>query len=387
MMKVDYSKIVLNHLFHHESFTRTELAENLDIRKNTIGMVCNELIRQNKIVEADPSRRRNAHLRINPTEYFSIGIEHKVDCLKFIILNARLQNVFQETIKMENVFQKKRAERIVEAINGFIQDTGISKGKVVGIGFSDFIPHEIGTGLKTKSIWMPGWGDINIKEIVEGELNLNTSILRCTDAHCFAERQFGACQNDNVFIVVELDEGIGLSVFMNHTYLKGSTDIFGEVGHTVYREDGEICKCGNRGCLETVAGVDAIINKIEENIEKGASIWKDSPNDEIALEDIILNAQDGNKLALLVINEAAKAIGDILAIIINVLGIKKVVLYGKFIKAGSLLYNPVFNCIKQHCIYPLNQDVELLLSELDEYGSARGAAYMVFHNHFTDSVQ
>ena len=253
---------------------------------------------------------------------------------------------------------------------------------VIGLGFSDFIPHDIGTGMKTKSIWIPGWGDINIKAIIEESLNLSTEVMRCTDAFSFAEHVFGDCRDTDAFITVQLDEGIGISVYKDNKYLKGSTDIFGELGHVVYKEDGDICKCGNRGCLETIAGIEAIIKKVKENAEKGAYFRTDGAIGDITLEDVITNAREGNKLALLSINEAAKALGNTLAVVVNVLGISRVVLYGRLVKAGKILERQVTNSIQQHCIYPLNQDTKVCLSSLDEFGSAMGAAFAVMRAYF-----
>jgi len=82
------------------------------------------------------------------------------------------------------------------------------------------------------------------------------------------------------------------------------------------------------------------------------------------------------------INEAAEALGNTLAVVVNVLGISRVVLYGRLVKAGKLLERRVTNSIRQHCIYPLNQDTEVCLSSLDEFGSAMGAAFAVMRSYF-----
>ena len=100
---------------------------------------------------------------------------------------------------------------------------------------------------------------------------------------------------------------------------------------------------------------------------------------------MIHNAQEGNKLALLALNEAAKAIGNTLAIVVNVLGITRIVLYGRLVRAGELLRQQMLNSIRQHCIYPLNQDTEVCLSQLDEFGSCVGGGVQraagVFRRH------
>jgi predicted NBD/HSP70 family sugar kinase len=189
---------------------------------------------------------------------------------------------------------------------------------------------------------------------------------------------------ERTFITVQLDEGIGLSVFKEHGFLKGTTDIFGELGHIVHREAGEICKCGNRGCLETVAGIDAIEKKVRENVEKGAYFRLPEDAKELCLEDIVANAKEGNKLALLSIREAAKAIGDALAVVVNVLGITRIVLYGRLVQAGTIATEQIARSLQQHCIYPLNQDAEICVSSLDEFGSSLGAAYAAMRSLFLD---
>jgi len=382
MNKINYEKTILRYLFHVRKATRTQIADALNIRKNTVGSVCNELIKCKIVIELVPFKKRNTLLKLNPDRYYSIGIEHRVDVLLFLIMNSDFEILYRKKISMNKVYGKERVNRIIDEIKASINESDIIESKILGIGFSDFIPHDIGTGLKTKSIWMPGWGDINIKRIIENKLKLKTSILRCTDAFSLAEHEFGECKEIDPFMVVQLDRGIGLSVYMKGDYLKGTTDIFGELGHIVYRDDGEICKCGNRGCLESYAGIDSLLKKIHSNVKKGVYFKKVSTQKYISWDDVVSNAEDGNKLTLLIINEAAKAVGDSLAVIVNILGINRIILYGELTKLGELLLNQIEKSIRNHCIYPLNEETKVTISKLDEYGSAMGAAYMVMRDYF-----
>jgi len=97
-------------------------------------------------------------------------------------------------------------------------------------------------------------------------------------------------------------------VFHDGFFLRGSTDIFGELGHTVYDEEGEICKCGNRGCLETIAGAEAIVRRCRTTWTGPTSARGRGAG--ITLEDVIHNAQEGNKLALLAVNEGGQGRGQ-----------------------------------------------------------------------------
>lgn len=384
MPKPDYRKLILGYLFSARTGTRTQIADSLGIRKSTVGQVCAELLSEGKIL-SEAGVKRNERLRIDSGAFLALGIEHKVACLKMVALDSSLARIAWKSVPMGEVFEEARVQSIIADIKEFIEENSLKRESIVGLGFSDFIPHDIGTGLKSQSIWMPGWGSINIKAKVEESLKLDSQIMRCTDAFSLAESAFGSCTNVDTFITVQLDEGIGLSVFRSGSYLKGSTDIFGELGHTVYREDGEICKCGNRGCLETIAGVEAVVKKVKDNVEKGTYFRFGGRKEDISLGEVMANASEANKLALLALNEAAKAIGNTLAVVVNVLGITRVILYGSLVSAGELLWQQVLNSIRQHCIYPLNQDTEVTLSALDEYACAAGAAYAILRSHFKGS--
>jgi predicted NBD/HSP70 family sugar kinase len=383
MARADYRARVLGCLFARKEATRTEIADELGVRKSTVGEICGRLLADGQVLGREGAKR-NERLRLNPGAFLALGVEHRLDSLKLVALDASLERLAQASLPMGRLHEEARVASILEHIRGFIREKSLPRKALTGLGFSDFIPHDIGTGLKFKSIWMPGWGSINIKAKVEESLRIDTRIMRCTDAFSLAEKVFGACSEADNFITVQLDEGIGVSVFHDGFFLRGSTDIFGELGHTVYSEDGEICKCGNRGCLETIAGADAVIRKVKANVDR-TYFHTRSGSANISLEDVIHNAQEGNKLALLALNEAAKAIGNTLAIVVNVLGITRIVLYGRLVRAGELLRQQILNSIRQHCIYPLNQDTEVCLSQLDEYGSAAGAAYSVLRGFFDGS--
>lgn len=386
MARTSCEDLILRHLFHHPDLTRSEIALQLDIRKNTVGTACEELIGRGALRERETGRKRNSKLSLDPIAFVALGVEHRVDSLNIVVMDCTRSIVARFTDTLQDLDPEVRVRAIVAEIRTVLEKHAPRRDRVVGIGFSDFIPHNIGTGLKTKSVWMPGWGDINIKALIEENLGLPVTIMRCTDAFSIAEHAFGSCQGGDPFCVLQLDQGIGLSVFRNGTYLRGTTDIFGEIGHTIYRDEGEICKCGNRGCLETVAGVGAIVQNVRENITKGLYFKVPDGQAPVTLDDIILNAGEGNKLALLVLAEASKAIGDTVANMVNILGITRIVMYGELAKAGELLCQHVATSIRKHCIYPLNQDAEVRISGLDRFASAIGAAYAELEAHFQEGA-
>jgi N-acetylglucosamine repressor len=366
---------IIRHLFYNPDLTRSEIALRIGIRKNTVGSACEAFLASGVLQERESGRKRNAKLSLNPSAFLAVGVEHRIDSMNIIVMDAARSVVFRFTDRLEELDPEVRVRGIIAEICKVLDEQAPRGNRIVGIGFSDIIPHNIGTGLRTKSVWMPGWGDINIKALIEEGLGLPVTIMRCTDAFAIAESAFGPSQDGNPFCVLQLDQGIGLAIYKDGAYLRGTTDIYGEIGHTIYRDGGEICKCGNRGCLETIAGVGAIVQKVSENITKGLYFKIPEGQGSVTLDDVILNAKEGNKLALLALNEAARAIGDTVANVVNILGITRIIMYGELAKAGDLLRQQVVNSIRRHCIYPLNQDTEVRISGLDHFSSATGAAY------------
>jgi predicted NBD/HSP70 family sugar kinase len=87
-----------------------------------------------------------------------------------------------------------------------------------------------------------------------------------------------------------LDDGIGLSAMLDGRMLHGDGPIFGELGHVVVDRAGAICRCGNRGCLETIAGVDAIVARVDEHVNAGMGPPLARP---ITIKRVIDSARDG----------------------------------------------------------------------------------------------
>lgn len=366
-------------LFEIGAATRSEISEVLGLRKNTVGEICSELLHDGLIEEQTHSQQRNVPLAINPGSGFAVGIEHRPTELMVVMVDAAGHRTHQRRRELVDTNEEARLVQICSEISRTISATGYDASTLRSIGFADFVPHDIGDGLYVRSIWMPHWGSASVRESLHERFGVLPTVARCTDAHCLAEHAYGMARDWDTFMEVQLDEGIGLSVFRNGGCLAGSTGIFGEIGHTIYRPDGEICKCGNRGCLETIAGVSSIertFSQIQPTVpgERGAT-----------LSHIFELAQDGSKTAHLLLKEAAGAIGHTLANVVNVLGVLDIVLYGPLTITRPILESEVADALRTRCLYPLNRSVRLHFSNLDEYASAGGAAWRSLRDWYRDA--
>ena len=118
--------------------------------------MCEGLISRKILKEDPPNTRRNTRLLLEETTFISLGVEHRLDSIRIVLMNTARRVVFSRTEPLEETSQKQRVQRIRDCLRKAIESASVPHANIVGIGFSDFIPHDIGTGLKTKSVWMPG---------------------------------------------------------------------------------------------------------------------------------------------------------------------------------------------------------------------------------------
>ena len=129
---------------------------------------------------------------------------------------------------------------------------------VVGAGVGLAAPVDAATGLVHAEGILPGWDGINPAAELEQRLGMDVQIVNDANAGAMGEHLFGVGRGVSDMVYLQLSGGVGLGLILNGESYGGVTGVAGEVGHTPIVEDGLICRCGNRGCLETVATSHAV---------------------------------------------------------------------------------------------------------------------------------
>jgi predicted NBD/HSP70 family sugar kinase len=147
---------------------------------------------------------------------------------------------------------------------------------------------------------------------------------------------------------------------------RGSGGTAGEIGHTPYREEGDICRCGNRGCLETVARTDVITSSVASGRGRALSI-----------AEVIELAHGGDAPAQRVIADAGRALGVGVANICNLLNPRRVIVGGELSAAGDVLLAPLVDTLNRYAIPTAASDVSVVAGELGKRAEVMGALALV----------
>lgn len=159
----------------------------------------------------------------------------------------------------------------------------------------------------------------------------------------------------------------------------------GELSHIPLSEDGALCECGKRGCLEAEASMLVVARKAIAGIQQGRITslkYNSNDNDHSKLmgDAVLEAANNGDQFAIELLSDAGYKIGKALAILIHIMNPANIVLSGRGAKVAKILMAPIQQALHKYCIPRLAGGTELLVSELGFDAELIGAAVLVMEN-------
>lgn len=183
------------------------------------------------------------------------------------------------------------------------------------------------------------------------------------NACAVAERRFGLCKNTPDFLWLTMSNGVGGAVFLNGNLLRGRNLGAGEVGHIVVEEDGPLCCCGNRGCLEAIASGRGI----------SASYLKYTGKTKTA-QEIAKLAQAGEPAAKAAYDRAAKGIGKAISYAANLMNIETFIFGGGVAQSMHLLAPGAKAQAEKSVLRTATKEIRIEYTGLGYYAALVGGA-------------
>lgn len=228
-------------------------------------------------------------------------------------------------------------ESVVEEMCAAIKELSERHGKRqeaiagIGIGVPGIIDME--RGMVRESPNLPGWHDFPVQQAIEGRLGTRVVLENDANAAAFGEKWMGAGQGSAFedLCMVTLGTGVGGGLVLNGKVHHGMTGMAGELGHTTIYPDGQLCKCGNRGCLEEYASATAVKRMALEAVGEGRAPELGramGATTEITAHQVYQLALRGDKPAQQIFENVGTALGIAVAAWINALNLPMYVVGG-----------------------------------------------------------
>jgi predicted NBD/HSP70 family sugar kinase len=161
---------------------------------------------------------------------------------------------------------------------------------------------------------------------------------------------------------VQMSAGIGGGLVLAGELCRGSAGFAGEIGHIQVRPDGALCRCGNHGCLETVASTEALL-----------TLLRPIHGDDLTVEALLELSRGGDEAAVRVIQEAGRAVGRVLADVCNIVNPAAIVIGGDLSRAGEPLLFGIREAIDRYALPVAASVVEITQGALGERAALMGA--------------
>jgi len=267
--------------------------------------------------------------------------------------------------------------KIVAILKTFFDQCGISRERIAGLGCSISGRVNVHTGA---ILTIYHFGDAPVKELLEKEFGIPVYLDNDSRAISYGEFHFGKKTDEQEVLVLNMDYGIAIGIFVKGMPVYGASGYAGELGHIPLFDNEKICFCGKKGCLETEASGKALIENIEMAMEKGSNsllLPILASKGRIELEDVLEAIRRGDNLALSAMGKIASSIGRALAVTINLLNPELIIIGGKLSAVGDALLLPVKSFILRHSLSVVNSDTRLELSQLGDKAGLLGCCLLV----------
>jgi predicted NBD/HSP70 family sugar kinase len=255
-----------------------------------------------------------------------------------------------------------------ELVESALEEAGVDRERVLGVGMGIPGPITSGNGTVGSTSILPGWVGVDAASAMRERLGMVVRVENDANLGALAELVWGAGRGAQDFIFVSVRSGIGGALVVDGHLYRGSGGTAGELGHTLFRENGEVCRCGNRGCLETVAGTSAVAGAF--NAVRG---------EEIEVHELIERAHAGDSLAQRVIADAGRSIGVAVGNLCNVFNPERVIIGGDLSAAGDVLLAPIAESISRYAIPSAAAEVEVVAGQLGRRAEVMGALALILH--------
>lgn len=201
------------------------------------------------------------------------------------------------------------------------------------------------------------------------------------NAAALGEKIYGGGKNLDHFILITLGTGLGSGIIIDGKLLYGADGFAGELGHVCAVENGRVCGCGKRGCLETYASATGIRRTFFDLVSKycGKTSLKNKSWDEIDPKVIEFAAKDGDKVALETYQITGEILGRCLADFVHFSRPAAIFLFGGPVKSGDLILKPTISAMERNLMKPFKNKIQVVPSHLPEADAAiLGASALVW---------
>jgi predicted NBD/HSP70 family sugar kinase len=350
------------------ALTQAEIARGTGLSAATVSNIVREL-REAGTVLVSPTYsggRRAQRVELARHAGIAVGVDFGVSHLRVALSDLGDRIVAEETIAYDVAASAERGmRRAVWLVETLLAQARVDRSEVIGVGVGVPGPVDAATGEIDTATIMTGWAGVRPAEELRGRLGMPVHVDNDANLGALGEMVGGAGRGCGHLVYLKLSNGVGAGIVADGRLYRGAGGIAGEIGHITVDARGPVCRCGNRGCLETLVGGPYLLQMLPR------PVGRDEPPP--TLLSVIASAMAGDPGCRRILSDAGRALGSGVAILANLFNPRLVILGGELAQAGDLLVQSIRQTAELGAIPGAVRGLQVVRGKLDERAQIVGA--------------
>ncbi len=383
-------RLILDQIRRNAQISRSDLVRLTGLSKATVSSIVAELMEAGLVEEVGnqnpPVGRPRILLSLVANANFTLGAELTDEECRVVLTNLHAEPIRRVYRAVGS--NDLSPDRLIPVLEACVAEAiqGVDPACILALGVC--VPGIVdpSSGTVTLSVMLP-WRDVPLGVELNSRFPFPVAVFSRGTAATWGERWYGVGKDVSNLLYVRVGSGIVAGLVINGQPYLGRNFGAGELGHFTVQPDGALCRCGNRGCLATVATTGVLLSRVRQLLREmpdaAMSRVMQENFDHLKLEDVVAAAKAGAPAALQAFAEVGRWLGIALGSTVNLLNLDMVVIGGPMALAGDYLLQPLRQELHQRALPTHLAQMSLVASMLKEDAPAVGAASLVLHELFS----
>jgi N-acetylglucosamine repressor len=375
--------LVLKTISDHEHISRAEIARLTRLTGTTVSDIVSDLIEEGLVREVGVGQSQGGKnpilLGLVEDSRWLIGLDLAQNEFRGAVVNLRGKLRDAVAVQVVESHRMDALPLVYQILDKLFSGTSRPLSGI-GVGTPGLVNTREGLVVNAVNL---NWRSLPLSRLLEERYRLPVCILNDCHAAAIGENTYGKDPRmDENLILINVHHGIGAGIIINGEIFHGDGGFAGEIGHVVVvPEGGEICRCGKRGCLETVASVEALIRQAKELTREHADCGLPHNIEHIDLDCIEAAFKAGNPLMCDLVLKTAEHIGVAISHAVGLLNIQRIVLKGDMTRFGDVWLNRIRAVLKDYSLARPLENTRVEIARLGENAVILGAAAVLANNY------
>ncbi len=351
------------------SLTQAEIARSTGLSAATVSNIVRELRELGAVAVTPTSRggRRARCVTLAHEAGVAVGVDFGHSHLRVAVCDLAHRVLAERAIPLDvdasATHGLDQAERLADEL---LAEAGFQRAAVVGVGLGLPGPIDARTGAVGSATILPGWVGVLPARQMRSRLGLPVLVDNDANLGALGEFVWGQGKGLTDLAYIKVATGVGAGLIIGGDIYRGPGGTAGEIGHITIDESGRVCRCGNRGCLETFTAAPFLLE-----------LLRGSHGADLTIRQVIQRANGGDMGCRRVIADAGRHIGVAVANLCNLLNPQRVVVGGDLAAAGDLLLDPLRATVGRYAIPSAARSLSVVTGVLGERAAVLGAVALV----------